>query len=317
MNLRLALQKPPKSSRRSWPSKRSISELRRAWSSMSTEDRVRLSTLSRAEYWFIQACDIAMLDGTFRAMSAKAPDAGPLSLYSLRTGAGLLEKITVQTEPSLELSLDAEAVEDEEMLGLLLAQSVTRASDRDELTRLALCYPYEMLFEQLPVISKLALQGLTWGDVNRVVATLFLDAILHRHENMVRFEREEEKEREQDMETCDARGLELIMESEEKRRPREARRPRRARRRRKEACGAEDAAQEGELEGLSSCGEGAEEALLNQSASDAKVCIEAERDKALELLRSAPSWDISILSEKNTFLTWDEPRAALFRHREV
>jgi hypothetical protein len=75
-----ALRNPSPSSKRSWPSKQAFSELKAHWETLPLETRIDMTVLSSREFWFVQACDIAIASSVISGFKKTGLDVDKSSL---------------------------------------------------------------------------------------------------------------------------------------------------------------------------------------------------------------------------------------------
>jgi len=178
--LRVALTKPPLSTRRSWPAKKTFLEVKANWSQLNVGERIFMTTLSNSEYWFIQACDVAVATVTKVELSKQIFNVEEQLLEKLRERFKLLASLDVRVAPVARIELTPEYVMNSSCLDELYKKSVWHTPEKERLVRTALCFRYESLFlKGVPAI--VAHSSSTWADVERVVATLLLECILQRY----------------------------------------------------------------------------------------------------------------------------------------
>jgi hypothetical protein len=325
-----ALAKPPPSTKRSWPSKKAFGDLKVFWASLNLEARIRMTLVHPSEYWFIQACDVAMSSRTLREFRGKSLDLNLLVLERLRREARLVASLQVSGAPHPQISLSEAYVLAPDCLDDLYKKAVWHASEKVELVRKALCGNYEDLFQE-GSLAPLAKSTSTWADVERVVATLVLEGLLVRYAVMLKMEDVQR----QHSAAAARESADLRAAAAQKRRERAKAKRDEARLQAATMAAAEEERKRAEEE--RKCAEedrqAAEEARVQAEAErqkaeelrrmqeDARVQAEVERRLAEErralqrreeacviraLLARAPCWDVSCLQVKHTFLDFAE-----------
>lgn len=325
-NVKAALAKPVSRSTRSWPNKKSFAQLKESWERLDVEERVRMTALSPNEYWFIQACDLSLASSTMLACKRSGLGLDLPVLKALRERSRIVASLDVNVDSVVRVMLNAEFVMDPRCLDELYKKSVQHVTDKTELVRMALCCRYDGLVEATSS-ALVADSSCTWADVERVVATLVLECMLQRVELMTKAasfvtqhredvarkaqeaaQRKREKQKEKRRQV---RNMSLALEKAE--RDREIAELARQK--------AEETRTSAELERLR-----AEEVRASQE--EARVAAEVERrlyeaarrkeerQKTLEMLSKAPSWDISFLSVTRTFLDYRESETPTFHIKD-
>ena len=315
--VREALTKPPASAKRSWPSKKDFADLKEGWKTLDVEERIRMTAASSSEYWFVQACDVAMAAVTLSALRGTSLEVNLLVLENLRMRAKLVASIDVNELPVPRIMLNAEYVMDPDCLEDLYKKSVRHVTEKVALVRKALCCNWEELFKNHRRPAVIASSTSTWADVERVIATLILEVLLQRRALVLKVKEAVLQHQQTDMlSTAEAACRKkrekrqatrakqaALMKAEGERRLAEA-----------ERQSAEDGRRAAEAER-----QRAEE--LRRSQEEARVQAEVERRlyeqgliverreercRILALLQKSPSWDISCLRVSRTFLDFDE-----------
>lgn len=278
------LERPFKSSeRRSWPSAKLFKELKHEWGSLSVEEKVRLSTMSSCEYWFIQACDLATATANFQWLKkAGLQPNQDAPIFQPEVQGTVLSSLRVEVGPELYLMMSDDFVQRKDCLDLLHQKGVTSLVEKEEIVRLVYCFRYESIFEGGKVGE--AFRGTSsWQRVERLLATLLLDQLVGRLKHIRAIRRFKlEKEQEEAF-------AQLTRKQELTRKKRL-----RALRKREEAAAAREAAakppeerEEGDSDAPDAC-------------VDAKAAIRA-------LLERSPCWDTSSLRVTRTFFeVWGE-----------
>lgn len=323
-NVKLALTKPVSCSTRSWPNKKSFARLKENWERLDVEERVRMTTLSPNEFWFIQACDVSLAGSTVMACKRSGLGLDLPVLKSLRERSRIIANLDVNVDSVVRVMLNAEFVMDPRCLDELYKKSVQQISEKAALVRMALCCRYDGLVTSSALVAD---SSCTWADVERVVATLVLECMFQRVELMTKAasfltqhhqkavakaqeaaqrRREKQKEKRQQV-------REMTSALEKAERDRELAELERQK--------AEETRMAAETERLK-----AEELRMSQEEVRVAAGVERqlyeaarrkeERQKTLEMLSKAPSWDISFLSVTRTFLNYRESEMPTFHIRD-
>jgi hypothetical protein len=286
-NVRAALSKPPPSSTRSWPAKKTFTELKKTWERLGVEDRIRMTTLSSNEFWFVQACDTAVATETLAACKRRnlRIDIHVL-VETFRKRSGIIASLSVIMDPIARIEMNANFVMNPRCLDEIYNKSVRHTAEKVEMVRSALCCRYEGLFQEgAPKLA--ADSSSTWADVERVVATLVLECMLQRFTLMNK--------------TADfvIRNIEeaAYEAREAAQRKREKQKAQKAKRREAEK---EKMMVEVEM----------------RKVEEARERSEMERRTTLVMLSKAPSWDISCLGIYRTFLHYREVEAPVFAAKD-
>lgn len=324
-NVKSALTKPVSSPTRSWPNKKTFSKLKESWARLDVAERVRMTTLSTNEYWFIQACDICLASGTLVACKKSSLGVDLPLLKSLRERSKIISNLEVNVDAVVRIMMSSAFVMDPRCLEELYSKAARQVTEKADLVRMALCYRYDGLLEEgSPAL--VANSTSNWTDMERVVATLVLECMLQRFALMSKAA---------DFVTQYNQDAELkAYEAAERKRDKRQEKKRAAREMQMALTRAE---QERELAELSrqkaeetrraAEAERAKAEELRVSQEEARVLSEMERrlyeewraeqrkeerQKTLEMLAKAPSWDISFLRVTRTFLDYHEPEMSLF-----
>jgi hypothetical protein len=313
-NVMAALAKPPPSARRSWPSKQTFAELKSTWARLDVEERVRMTMLSPNEYWFVQACDSAMVAATLLACKRESLRMNVSLLRNAREQSRIIANMDVRVDTGAVM-LSSKYVMDPNCLDELHRKSMWHATEKLALVRLALCCRYEGLFEEgRPAI--VADVASTWVDVERVVSTLVIESMLQRMSIMrkaVNFLLHHEALTEEAAE----KAARLKREKQLAKRGEARERKAALLRAEKDRALAELARERAELarQEAEERRVAAEEARRAQE--ELRVVAEVERRlheerraeekrSTLTLLARAPSWDLSCLRVCRTFLDYHE-----------
>ena len=325
-NVKMALAKPVPRSMRSWPSKKSFARLKESWERLDVDERVRMTALSPNEYWFIQACDVSLAGSTVLACKRSGLGLDVPVLKSLRERSRIIANLDVNVDSVVRVMLNAEFVMDPRCLDELYKKSVQHVSDKAALVRMALCCRYDGLVEA----TSMALftdSSCTWADVERVVATLVLECMFQRVELMTKaasFLTQHHQE-----------AVAKAQEAAQRRREKQKEKRRQVREMtsalEKAECDrelAELARQKAEETRMAAETERLKVEELRMSQEEARVAAEVEmqlyeaarrkeeRQKTLEMLSKAPSWDISFLIVTRTFLNYRESETPMFHIRD-
>lgn len=265
-SVRAALTPPPPSKTRSWPPKRVFAELKEAWVGMDCDERLGATMLSASTYWFVQACDVAMVTTALKHTAGQSAEMSLMALEKLRTQSKLLGNLEVQESSQPVMLLKRDYVMEKGCLDELYGMSVRQGTEKDDLVEKALLGCYEELFNPL-LPDMAATSRSTWRDVERVAATLILDGFIQRHELKRRH-----------LEATAA----LAALSQEA-----ALKKKRAKAKRREAAEKERRVKE-------------------RLGRELEVRLSEERSKVLALLERAPSWDISWVRVRRTFIDVEE-----------
>lgn len=285
-NVRAALSKPPPSSTRSWPAKKTFAELKKTWERLGVEDRIRMTTLSSNEFWFVQACDTAVATETLAACKRRnlRIDIHVL-VETFRKRSGIIASLNVIMDPIARIEMNANFVMNPRCLDEIYKKSARHTAEKIEVARLVLSGRYEDLFKDgAPKLA--ADSSSTWADVERVVATLVLECMLQKIALMNK--------------TADF-AIRIIEEAayeawEAAQKKRETQKAQKAKRR------------EAEKERMTA----EVEMRKVEEAKEAKERSEMERRATLVMLSKAPSWDISCLGIYRTFLHYREVETPVF-----
>jgi len=334
-NIRAALARPPPSAKRSWPSKKALTEIKASWEQLGVEERIRMTALSLNEYWFVQACDIAMAAVTLTECMKRRLGVDLPVLESARGQSRILASLDINTDPDGRITLSPDFVAHPGCLEELYKKSVWHATEKVELVRKALCCRYEGLFQEDRLFQQdrptlVADRSTTWADVERVVATLILEGIIQRHSLLrkaAEFLVRQEKLSEQTAEEAAKRK-----KDKQKRKKQEAKEQHAALMlAEKEREAAEVARQRAEEGRMMAESERTKAEDSRRAQEEARVCAEVERrlheERRLEqareekrvvlaLLAKAPSWDISNLRVSRTFLDVEEDPASVMFYKE-
>lgn len=331
INVQHALTRPPPSKLRSWPPKKLFGDLKKRWEAMDVEQRVRMTLLSSREYWFIQACDFATVNATLRTMESEIADVTVAGLETARKATDLLTHLEVKVEPVLELFLSAAFVMQVGCLDKLYQKASWHATEKDVLLRHALCFPNDALFHEKPVLI-CAMATASWTDLDRVVSTLLLEGILQRYAMEVQFEQARAEHEEKIASEAELSRQAASKKRQERKRakrlkktqaltddePGETSKP-------SPECSPDDSSLPEEDIRLASTSPDLRTfaaALSLSTRETEKMDVEreevqnlpaagrqlssAERTRTLKLLATAPSWDVSCLQVRNTFIDVQE-----------
>lgn len=277
-NVREALTTPLPSKKRSWPPKRVFAELKEAWAGMDCEERLGMTVMSMSTYWFIQACDVAMVTTALNRTAGQSAEMSLLALGKMRTQSKLLGNLEVQESPLPLMLLKRDYVMEKGCLDELYRMSVWQGTEKDDLVKKVSCCCYEERFHpNFPAL--VARSTSTWADVERVAATLILDGFLERH--VLRRRHSEAM----------AALAALNQEAALKKKKQKAKR--------REAAEKERQVKERLDREI--------EPRLSEKRST------EERLKVLALLERAPSWDISWLRVRHTFIDVEEVKEDILR----
>jgi len=271
-SVRAALTPPSPSKTRSWPPKRVFAELKEAWVGMDCDERLGATMLSASAYWFVQACDVAMVTTALKRTAGQSAKTSLMALEKLRTQSKLLGNLEVQESPQPVMLLKRDYIMEKGCLDELYGMSVRQGTEKDDLVEKASLGCYEELFHPL-LPDMAATSRSTWRDVERVAATLILDGFIQRHELKRRH-----------LEATAA----LAASSQEA-----ALKKKRAKAKRREAAEKERRVKE-------RLGRELEATRLSEKRPT------EERSKVLALLARAPSWDISWVRVRRTFIDVEE-----------
>ena len=272
-NVRAALTPPPPSKKRSWPLRRVFAELKEAWAGMDCEERLGMTAMSTSTYWFIQACDIAMVTTALHRAAGRSAEMSLLELGKMRTQSTLLCNLEVLESPRPLMLLKRDYVMEKGCLDELYRMSVWQGTEKDELVKKVSFCCYDELF-QASFPALVGRSASTWSDVERVAATLILDGFIERHALRRRHS--------EAMAALAASSQEAALKKK------------REKAKRREAA---------EKERL------AKERLLDREIEEPRLSEKRsaeERLKVLALLERAPSWDISWIRVRRTFIDVEE-----------
>lgn len=165
---------------RSWPSPRIYKKLKEEWATLSVEERVRLTTMTPCEYWFIQACDFVTAASSFKWLKRTGIQAHQdAAIFQPQIQGLLLSNLRVEVGPELYLMLSEDFVQRREALDLLHQMAVQSLVEKDEIVRLVYSFRFESIFEGEKIAGDFQI-NCSWKKVERIAATLLLDHLLER-----------------------------------------------------------------------------------------------------------------------------------------
>ena len=299
-----ALCSPPPSSKRSWPSKQAFAELRAHWETLPLEARINMTVLSSREFWFVQACDIAIASSVVSGFKKQELDVDKNRLLEqLRRQCKISSSLDVQFDPLPKICINAEFAAEPGCLEEIHRRAVWHRNEKNAVLRAALFCNFEVLCRRSCfVVTDLSF---TWADMDRLVATLILEALLHWHSMNLRADAFVQKALAKLHETT----LRKLQRRQEKRRATQARKATET----AAMLSAQRASQltERELHGP--------EANSVRQAEEARRRGEERRQERLHirhLLAQWPSWDVSCLQVYNSFLSAPPPEKLSTRYHE-
>jgi hypothetical protein len=270
---------------RSWPSPRLYRQLKEEWGTLSVEDKVRLTTMTPCEYWFIQACDLVTAASTFKWL--KSTDIRPhqdAAIFQPQIQGLLLSNLRVEVGPELYLMMSDDFVQRRDALDLLHQMAVQSLAEKNEIVRLVYCCRFESIFEGEKIAGDFQI-SCSWKKVERIAATLLLDHLLERLAHMQAIKRFKHLAAEEE-------AFAKACKKETASRKRKSRL-----RERKRGCEPPDG------------GGGGDSSLEKEAEEDWREATRA-------LLERSPCWDISCLQVRHTFLEYRTPRQQLVaQHR--
>ena len=295
-NVRAALSKPPPSSTRSWPAKKNFAKLKETWDRLSVGDRIRMTTLSSNEFWFVQACDAVVAAETIAACKRRNLRVNiHVLVETFRERSGIIASLDVIMDsndimdPNARIEMNANFVMNPGCLDELYKKSVRHITEKVEMVRLALCGRYECLLQDgAPNLA--ADTSSTLADVERVVATLVLACMLQRFALM-------NKTADFVIRNIEEAAFEAWEAAQKKREKHKAQKAKR---------------REAERERMTA----EVEMRKVKEAKEAKERSEMERRTTLVMLSKAPSWDISCLGIYRTFLHYREVETLVFAAKD-
>lgn len=261
--------------RRSWPTQRTLQEVREEWETLSLEDRVKLTNMTSSEYWFVQACDLAMTCSNFRSLKKLGLQLAEDSvMFRPEIQGTIISNLRVEVGPELYLMLSEEFLAQPDCLKLLIDKSLRSAAEKDALLAIVYSFRFECIFESGVLKEEFQAES-SWARVERIVATLLLDHLLRRLQHV---------------KTCraQAKAGELEKQIASLQKKQEAQQKRRLKAREKRTQGT----------------------MLQQPpallSSDQGEGSEAWKADVRSFLASAPSWDASCLYVDKTFISLKE-----------
>jgi hypothetical protein len=250
-NVHAALEGPRPSQRRSWPSKSELATLQAEWTELSTEERLEASAIAAGFFWFVQACDVALVARALKHADLADERADRRLLRKAREASRLLMNLEVTLTGERQITLLSEFVASPDCLELLQQKAVRHVKDKENLVSLALTISYEDL---VSAGSPCLMAGLaaTWLDLERIVATVLLENLVQRTGLMSKLRAEMRAREVQDAERAAA-----VRHAAQQRRK---------------------------------CRKQAELRALQQARAQAAAAREDERRRIVALLAAAPSW---------------------------
>lgn len=264
--------KPPAPSRlRSWPCRRSFAQLKELWKTLDARGRRDLAELRAESYWYVQACDVSVVALSLVNLqrSAVRVPVTEALLKQFRSTSKLLSQLEHERDRT---SLTEEFCARPDALDVLYGKAVWHAPQREAILRAAFkCDWNDAMCGQEP-FPLVATKGTLYSDVERVTATLLLDRMLNA-----------------------SKLLSLAKEDTKRYQQEEAQRKQRAHKERKE-----------KRRRARILSDGTQAALL---APQKALLSHSERYLVHKLLATAPSWDISSLRVRWTFLELWQPES--------
>jgi len=178
-NVHMALAGPRPSQHRSWPSRSELATLQAEWAELSTEERLEASAIAAGFFWFVQACDVALVARALKHADLADARADRRLLRKAREASRLLTNLEVTLTGERQITLLPEFVESADCLELLQQKAVRHVKDKESLVSLALTTSYEdLVCGRAP--SLMADAAATWLDLERIVATVLLENLVQR-----------------------------------------------------------------------------------------------------------------------------------------
>jgi len=330
------LTRPPPSSRRSWPPRQAFAELKAGWEKLAPEDRANMTVLSSSEFWLVQACDVAIASAVLLSLDRQgfAVDANDL-VKALRRQCKVTSNLEVRFDPVPRLMLSAAFVAQPDCLDEVYKRAVWHGHEKAAILRTALCYRFEELCRSEENVA--ADPSCTWADMERLVATLILEALLFRQGMLGKAERFLEREQEAERRLLEAAAAQKQQKRQDKRQAARERRAaeaaalalaereRRLAEEERRLAEEERRAAETRREAAEACRAAQEEVRVD---AEVRRRLEEERrvwerrqekERIRKLLATAPSLDadVSCLQISQTFLTFlPGPALAFSRYNE-
>ena len=328
-----ALHKPVPSSKRSWPSKQAFLELKAYWEKLSPEARTDMTLLSSDEFWFVQACDIAIASSVVLSFKQKGLtiDAQGL-LKQLRRQCKLTSSLETQFDPLPKISINAVFAAEPGCLDEIYKRAVWHSDEKSAILMMALFSRFEELCRGNGFL--VADPTCTWADMDRLVATLILEALLHRHSMVMRASEFLRKELADERMRAEATALRKQQRRQEKRKAVQAQKVAGTAAMllaEKERQLAEQERQLAEQERRAAERLRAESEAMREVQEEMRVQMEVQRRLCEErrlwerqqeklriqrLLAVSPTWDASCLQVSNTFLSFLPPSQPFSKHHE-